>query len=127
MKAESTIHVCGFDVRMRYCAAAETSYEKISGRPIDTFLPSSGEDGKQQPPKAMTEDYILLAVGAVIAAYSATNEEPPVNATDILYEATPNEVVQIVSEVVKLRAQWYDVPSVIENEGKQEGEQEKNA
>ena len=124
MKAESEVKICGYDVRMRYCAAAETGYESLSGKPIDTFMP--GTDGKA---KATTGDYIHLAVGAIIAAYAKDGTEPPITAETILYEAMPQEIITMVTEVVKLRAKWYGVPAVVkeDDEEREEGETEKNA
>ena len=124
MKAESEVKICGYDVRMRYCAAAETGYESLSGKPIDTFMP--GTDGEA---KATTGDYIHLAVGAIIAAYAKDGTEPPITAETILYEAMPQEIITMVTEVVKLRAKWYGVPAVVkeDDEEREEGETGKNA
>ena len=81
---------------MRYCAATETGFESLSGRKIDVFTSTPTEwdtDGnptKLDPPTATTQDYLTLAVAAIVAAYARNNEEPPVKSEDILYDATPH-------------------------------------
>lgn len=105
MIQEKTITILGKEVRMRYCAAAETGYEKLSGRTMDIFT-RSGE--------ATQQDFIYLAYAAIIAAYSRDHKEPPVSAEDILFEVSPQEIIDLISAVVALRNAWYQVPEVME-------------
>lgn len=114
MKVESTIQLCGYDVRIRYCAAAETGFEQISGKSSEIFMPSI-EDGDLKQ-KATLDDYLKLAIAAIIAAYSADNSTPPMNAEDVLYEASPDEVVALIGKVAELRNEWYGIPKVIKEE-----------
>ena len=44
MISEKTIQICGKDVQMRYCAAAETGYERLSGQSSDIFVPEVERD-----------------------------------------------------------------------------------
>ena len=119
MIAEKTIQICGHDVKMRYCAATETGFESLSGRKIDIFTSTPTEwdtDGNPtqfDPPTATTQDYLTLAVAAIVAAYARNNEEPPVKSEDILYDATPQEVSNLLTTVVMLRVEWYKVPDVV--------------
>jgi hypothetical protein len=46
---------------------------------------------------------------------------------DILYDATSKEVAELITTVAMLRAEWYNVPAVIEPEMEQDGKQGKNA
>ena len=115
---EKTIQICGHDVKMRYCAAAETGYEQLSGKSIATFVPTFGtnEKGEQvitEPAKAVTDDYLKLAISAIVAAYSRTGEEPPITSEDILYEARPEDVTTLLNTVVELRIEWYGVSKVV--------------
>lgn len=132
MIQEQTIIIQGQEVRMRYCAAAETGYERLSGRTINIFTPTpikwddKGKATEVEPAKAIEEDFIFLAYAAIIAAYSRTHEEPPVTAEQILYDAAPKEVVDLIRAVVKLRNAWYEVPDTIENDT-QKDESPKNA
>jgi hypothetical protein len=127
MIQEQTITICGKEVRMRYCAAAETTFESISAKKIEVFLPLPSEfdaDGTPtayKPSEATAQDYITLAVSAIIAAYARAKEEPPVTVDDILYDATPQEVTDLVTMVAKLRLEWYKVPEVVKPDIKPDG------
>ena len=46
MKKE-TIKICGKEVDMLYCAAAETSYEKLSGKSSEGLIPKRAMSGNQ--------------------------------------------------------------------------------
>ena len=110
------------DVRMRYCAAAEQGFETLSGKRMDVFSPTPTEfdkDGKPtkfDPPVATTQDYLTLAVAAIVAAYARNNEEPPVTSEDIIYDASPATITEIITTVITLRIQWYEVPDAVQPE-----------
>lgn len=135
MNPEKTITLCGKEVRMRYCAAAETGYETLTGKPSTVFSPiieerdAEGKPTKLTPPSASTDDYLKLAIAAIAAAYSRNNEKPPITAKEILYDATPKEVTDLMTTVIKLRNQWYAVPDVvpINETDEQPKDDEKNA
>ena len=134
MKSETTITICGKEVGMRYCAAAETGYEQLSGKSSDVFSPTvKNRDADGTPievdaPKATENDYIMLAVAAIIAYYAKNGGKEPIKTEDILYDATSQEVIELMTTVIQLRNEWYKVPSVVkeEMEPKAGGEQ-KNA
>lgn len=104
---------------MRYCAAAETGYEALAGKPSTVFMPiieGRDADGKPtdvKPSPATTDDYLKLALAAIIAAYARNNEEAPVTAEEILYDATPQEINELLLSVAKLRNNWYHIPDVV--------------
>ena len=138
MIAEKTIKICGKEVQMRYCAAAETGYERLSGQSSDIFVPDveKDEEGniKSVTQKAKADDYIKLAIAAIIAAYARKEQDPPITADDIIYDAEPDEVSQLITSVVELRAKWYNIPAVVseqsdapEEKEEEEGEKPKNA
>ena len=71
---EKTITICGKDVPILYCAATETGYERLSQKGIDVFLPTFGPNPDKPeetimtaPPTANTEDYLQLAIAAIVA------------------------------------------------------------
>ena len=117
MTTEKSIQICGKTVLMRYCAATETGYEKISGKSSAIFVPDieKDEEGKiiNIKPKAMTEDFIILAVAAIIAAYQRNHKDAPVTADDIIYEANPAEVTELLKTICELRNEWYNIPAVV--------------
>ncbi len=117
MISEKTIKICGHDVQMRYCAATETGYERISGQSSDIFVPDVEKDEEgniiQVTQKAKADDYIKLAIAAIIAAYARQDQDPPITADDIIYDAEPDEVQQLITSVMELRAKWYNIPTVV--------------
>lgn len=133
MIQEKTITICGKQVRMRYCAAAETGYESLSGNKIDVFIPTpikwddEGNPTDYIPQAAKENDYLTLGIAAIIAAYTREKQDPPITGDDILYDATSKDVAELITTVAMLRAEWYNVPSVIESDMDQEGKQGKNA
>ena len=117
MTTEKSIQICGKTVLMRYCAATETGYEKITGKSSAIFVPEieKDEEGKIKEVKrnATTEDFIILAVAAIIAAYQRNHETAPVTADDIIYEASPAEVTELLKTICELRNEWYNIPAVV--------------
>ena len=122
MNPTKTITICGHEVDMLYCAAAETGFESLSGKTSDVFSPhrEKDEDGKEiiLPPEANTGDWLTLAVGAIIASYARAGKDAPITADDILYDATPLEVTELITAVITLRNEWYKIPSVVKEEMK---------
>ena len=121
MATERTIQICGKQVTMRYCAATETGYEKISGKSSAIFVPEieKDEDGniKSVKQNAKTEDFIILAVAAIIAAYQRNHETAPVTADDIIYEANPEEVTELLKTIGELRNEWDNIPAGVNTDG----------
>ena len=117
MTTEKSIQICGKQVTMRYCAATETGYEKIAGKSSAIFVPEieKDEEGniKEVKRNATTEDFIILAVAAIIAAYQRKHETAPVTADDIIYEANPAEVTELLKTICELRNEWYNIPAVV--------------
>lgn len=128
MISEKTIQICGKDVQMRYCAAAETGYERLSGQSSDIFVPEVERDDEGNitnvKQRAKADDYIKLALAAIVAAYARNNEESPVTAEEILYDAAPDEVTNLVTSVIELRAKWYNIPSVVKQDEQTTDEEE---
>ena len=98
---EKTIKIAGQDVRMRYCAAAENGFEDITGKDITKINYTSRKDRTS------------LAIASIIAAYAATDEEPPIDTKDILYNATQQELMDMDIAVKDLVAEWYHIPDVV--------------
>ena len=130
MATEKSIQICGKTVLMRYCAATETGYEKISGKSSAIFVPEIEKDKegniKEVKHNATTEDFIILAVAAIIAAYQRKGEDAPITADDIIYEANPEEVEELIKTIIKIRNEWYKIPDVVKVEDNKT-EEEKEA
>ena len=133
MKAEKTIQICGKDIDMLYCAAAETGYERLANRSSAVFVPTvleRDENGKPtniEPPQALGDDYIKLAISAIIAAYAKKQMDAPVTADDIMYDATPKDVELLITTVIELRNLWYQVPNTVKPETDEKPDDGKNA
>lgn len=113
---EKTITICGKQVKMRYCAATEIGYEKLSDKSSSIFVPEviKDENGTITDVKqnATLSDFVQLAIAGIIAAYDSENDDAPVTAKQILNEAAGNEVSKMVTTIVELRNDWYSVPNV---------------
>lgn len=128
MISEKTINICGKDVTLRYCAAAETGFERLSGRPATVFMPKLDKNEKGElvvvgQPEATTEDIIRLAYAAIIAANARNEQDPPVTVEEILFDAAPTEITVLMTTVMELRNKWYEIPATVKTEEgrKQEG------
>ena len=129
MIPEKTIHICNRDVILRYCAATETGFEQLASKPITVFKPNVVKDDQGnvvevQAGPATSQDFIMLAVAAIIAAYDYRDQEQPISVKEILYDTTPEEIRLLVDTVVELSAQWYKVSSVVEPETDKEPDDE---
>lgn len=128
---QKEITICGQEIKMLYCAATENGFERITQKSTAVFVPTFGKDGKGEivvtaPPTATTEDYLSLAIAAIVAAYSYNDEEPPIESKTILYEATPDEVKLLLNTIIELRNEWYGVPKIVEDTLKKEAEAQKD-
>ena len=119
---------------MRYCAASETGYELLSnGKSSEVFTPiierdDNGEVVKVEPPKATADDYIKLAIASIIAAYERNDEEIPISGKDIMYDAEPQDISELITSVIELRNKWYTVPKTVpDSEFEESDEKQKNA
>ena len=117
---EKTITICGKDVTILYCAATETGYERLAQKGIDVFLPTFGPNPDKPeetimtaPPTANTEDYLQLAIAAIVAASESKKQEVPISADDLLYQASKQEVTALITAVIELRTEWYGLSKVI--------------
>ena len=129
MTKERIIKILDKDVVMRYCVASETGYEQLSGKSSSVFIPEIDSITHKvvKQAEATTIDYLYLAIASVIAAYSYKRQKPPVTAEQILYEASPNEVLSLIKNVGELRNELYEIPSVIQEEKDNNSEGQKNA
>lgn len=114
------ITICGKQVNICYCAAVEQGFENLRNKGIGEI-----DFGKQ-------EDLMALSLSSIVAAYARANEEAPVSSDDILYDATPEEIIELFTAVLELRNGWYGVPKVVkdaideESDAKENEESEKN-
>ena len=126
MTTEKTIKLDGKDVLMRYCSASETGFEQIAGKSSDVF--SFHREGEElKAPAATLDDYIKLAIASIVAAYRRKNEEPPITAEYIMFDATSTEINDIITTVIALRNERYKVPEIAVEKTEESDETPKNA
>lgn len=125
MKSEKTIKVLDKEVKIRYCAASETGFEQLSGKSSAVFWPTQDGDNVI-PAQASTIDYIYLAVASIVAAYTSKGEDVPISVEQILYDASPADILQLINAVGELRNIWYDVPAAAaKDDGQETGDDKK--
>ena len=56
------------------------------------------------------EHIIYVIMSAIVAYYEGSGEESPVKDNDLMYKAKPPELVAALTEVFKMRAEWYELP-----------------
>lgn len=108
---EKTITLCGKDVKLLYCAAAENAFEEFSGKSIAQLRIDT------------QQDLLHLALGCIVAAYSHDGQDAPLSSKELLYDATPQELTGLFLTVINMRNDWYGVTSIVEQQLKQENDQ----
>ena len=104
------ITLCGHQVKLMYCAAAENGFENFSGKSIFDF------------DHTKNADRLHLAMACIVAAYSADDQEPPIKSEDILYKATQKELLDLYLAAIALRNEWYGVTKALSDQLKKEEE-----
>ena len=99
---EKTITINGKETAMLYCAATENCFEEVAGKSIYELN------------FHLQKDLIVLGLSTIVAAYAKRNEEPPVTSDTLLYDATPQELTELIKAAIELRAEWYGIPKVVE-------------
>lgn len=118
---EKEITIGGVAVKICYCFATEIAFKQYTGVNIENM------------DTANPEHIIYIILSAIVSYYEGSGEQSPVKDNDLMYKAKPTELVAALTEVFKMRAEWYELPkgeetavSSDESEKKEEQEQ-KNA
>ena len=99
-----------------YCFATEIAFKKFTGSNLDDFDASN------------PEHIIYIILAAIASYYQAEGKDAPVKDEGLLYHAKPKEMIDALNEVLKLRADWYQLPKGDKKDEKPAEEQEeKNA
>ena len=127
---KKTITICGKEIEIFYCAATENGYERMSGKQINVFVPTFNKNEKGETvidklPEATNEDYLTLAIAGIVAADSYYERESSITSKEIIYEAEPKDVQELITTIIDLRNEWYSVPKVVEESVKKESEDQK--
>jgi len=95
---QKNVTLAGKEVTVAYCFATEIGFKKYTGKSLEEFDATDPEHST----------YLILA--AILAYYQSRDEEPPVKDEDIIYNASPKEIVSTLATIFKMRAEWYELP-----------------
>ena len=94
-----TINIAGKEVTLAYCYATEIAFRKYTGDSIDKF------DAKNP------EHILYLILSAIVAWSQAKGDEPVIKDDELMYNAKPKELIDALTEIFRLHAEWYEVPA----------------
>ena len=95
---ENEISIGGVAVKIGYCFATELAFKQYTGVNIEDM------------DTANPEHIIYFILSAIVAYYEGSGEESPVKDNDLMYKAKPTELVAALTEVFKIRAEWFELP-----------------
>lgn len=109
---------------MCYCYATEIAFKDLAGQDITDFMIEALpiiQDNKM--PDIKKTIYAILS--CMIAYYQSIGEEPPVKDTDLMNEATPLEIGTALGTMMKLRTEFYHIPTGEQEEKPAKGKDKK--
>ena len=110
------ITLCGKQVMVAYCFATEIAFKKFTGVNLDEFDATN------------PEHIIYIILSAIATYYQHEGTDAPVKDENLTYDVQPRELIDALNEVLKLRADWYQLPKGDKKDEKPAEEQEeKNA
>jgi hypothetical protein len=120
------ITILGKQVTLAYCYATEISYKILSDEDIINFSQEIVEkiQHEQMPDIRKT---IFLILASLQSYYESKGEESPIKDKELMYECTPQEIGTALGTILKLRTQFYHVPSDEPKDKPADGKEEKNA
>lgn len=119
------IKICGQDVVLAYCYATEIAYRELANEDILDWAKETIDkiQAKEDPDIKRS----IFAILACLMAYYRDADKTPIHDTDILHEATPNEIITAVLAILRLRGKFYYVPSGEPEDNSTSEDNEKNA
>lgn len=113
------ITIGGVAVKIGYCFATELVFKQYTGVNVENM------------DTANPEHIIYIILSAIVSYYEGSGEESPVKDNDLMYKAKPTELVAALTEVFKMRAEWYEIPkgeeTAVSSESQENAEAQKNA
>lgn len=101
------IKIAGLTVTLCYCYAVELMFRKASGVSIDAI--DMGDP-----------DHLVALIVASAVAYSTySGAECPISSEQLMYDASPEDIIGAVSCVMSLREQWYNTGSLVKKKVKE--------
>ena len=104
--------LAGKPVTLGYCYATEIAYKDLSGEDIAAIIQETIACVDAKPARMPdTKRSIYLVLSAVMAYYQSQDEDAPIKDTDLMNEATPLEIGTAFGTVLKLRGDFYHIPT----------------
>ena len=106
------ITIAGKPVTLGYCYATEIAYKDLSDEDIAAIIQETIACVNAQParmPDAKRSIYLVLA--AAMAYYESKEKASPIEATDLMREASPLELGTAIGTIITLWAQFYHLPA----------------
>lgn len=97
---QKTITIAGKQVGIAYCFGTELAFHDLA----DHSLENADLTDDRQAEK--------LIMAAIIAYYQSLEpeQEPPVNVKDLRFHSKPKELVEALTTILSMRAEWYESP-----------------
>ena len=105
------VKILGEEIAIKFNMAVEIGYEEILGEAFDVT-----QLDKQK-------NSLALYMSAILAS----NPETAITMDRLLTEASGPEIAQLSQAVIEAMTAWMELPAVMEEEKKEEGDAEKNA
>ena len=119
------ITLCGKQVTLAYNYATEISYKILSDEDIIDFSQEIVEQvQREQMPDIKKTLFLILA--SMQSYYESKGEKSPIEDKELMYECTPNEIGTTLGTILRLRSQFYHVPSDEPKDKPADGKEEKN-
>lgn len=104
----STTTIAGKEVTLAYCYGTEIAYKDFTNEDINDFMLEVEKELKsKRMPDIKKTVYLILS--AMTAFYR--DKHSPIVDSDILDEATPEELGKAIGTVLVLRAKFYNIPT----------------
>lgn len=124
LKKEITI--AGKQVTLGYCFATEIAYQDMAGENIADYM-TEAYAAIQADRVPNIKKTILAILACIVSFYNSTGEEAPVKDSELMNEATPEELGVAIGSVIELRTDFYKVPDADEKQPpKKEGDEKKD-
>ena len=124
---QNEVTIAGKQVHLGYCYATEIAYKDYTNEDIRDFMQEAFlaiNDQPQRMPDAKKTTYLILS--AIVAYYESVQKQAPVKDSDLLYNATPQEIGTALGVVIPLWSQFYALPADEPKDKEKKGSKGKN-
>lgn len=122
MKKEK-ITIVGKEVTLAYCYATEIAYKEFTGEDIATYMQEAFVALNEQPkrmPDVKKTIYVILA--AAMAYSNSKDEDASIKDTDMINDATPQELGTALGTILSLYTKFYTLPKEeVKEDAKEDG------